>query len=157
VRPDHRVGERPRVDCHRNLQARRNRMRALRVVLVVVGLLCAMSVIGVLVPWSALGRIMQFWGLEPPPADPLVVYWARVSCLLAGLIGVFFLVLSSDPVRYRPMLVLGTIGLFLTGVVCLITGWTTGLRPAGYLADAAVCLIGAILICAFWPRVPRSA
>lgn len=131
-------------------------MRALKAVLVVIGVLCGVSVIGVLLPWSTLVRFMEFWGLEPPPADPFVVYSARVNCLLAGLIGVFFLVLSSDPVRYRPMLVLGTAGLFLTGVVCLLTGWITGLQLTGYLGDVVFCLVAAILICAFWPKGAQS-
>ena len=132
-------------------------MRALRAVLVVIGVLCGISVLGAVLPWSALVRIAEFWGLQPPPADPLVVYSARVGCLLGGLIGAFFLVLSSDPVRYRPMLVLGTAGLFLTGVVCLLTGWMTGLPLTGYLGDVTFCLVGAILICAFWPKGAQSA
>jgi hypothetical protein len=128
-------------------------IKGLKTVLVAVGALCVLSCMpGVFVPWSAIVRLLGFLGYSARPVHPLIPYCLRLTSLGYGLMGVLFLVLASDPLRYRPMLVLAVCGLFLLGLLALGAGWLVQLRPPWYLADAASCLVGAVLILAFWPK-----
>ncbi len=81
-----------------------------------------------------------------------MLYCLRLASLGFVLVGVFFLVLASDPLRFRAMLVLAVSGLFLLGIAALLSGWLVELRPPWYLADAALSLLGGILILALWPQ-----
>ena len=130
-------------------------MKPLRVVLIVTGILCATSVFGLLAPWPAVANFIEFFGYQPPPADPLVIYFVRLSATLLTLVGIFFLVLSTDPLRYRPMLTLAAAGLLLCAAVCLLTGLLTQMRPPWYLTDAIFSLLAALLILKFWPKQPN--
>ncbi len=128
-------------------------MKALKAVLVVLGIVCILSVApGAVAPWSTIVRYQGYLGLEPMPDQPMVIYCVRLSSLGFALIGAFFLVLATDPVRYRPMLALAACGLVLTAALALVTGWLTQMQPRWYLADCAVSLVAAVLILAFWPR-----
>ena len=128
-------------------------MKALKAVLVVMGILCFLSSApGVAAPWSSIVRWLGVLGLQAPPDDPVVVYCMRLSSLGFALIGVFFLVLATDPLRYRRMLVLAVCGCFATAAVALATGWLTGMQPRWYLTDAAASFVAGVLILAFWPR-----
>lgn len=128
-------------------------MRALKVVLVVIGILCFISSApGVFAPWSSIARWLGVLGLQAPSDHPLVVYCLRLSSLGFALIGVFFMVLATDPMRYRPMLVLAVCGAFITAGVALVTGCLVQMQPRWYLTDAAASLVAAVLILAFWPR-----
>jgi hypothetical protein len=133
-------------------------MKALKVVLVVLGLVCLLSTApAVVAPWSAIVHWAGLFGYEALPDQPVVVYCVRLSALGYALIGVFFLVVASDPVRYRPMLVLAVCGLLLTAALSLATGWLTQMLPRWYLADCVVSLVAALLILALWPREARPA
>lgn len=128
-------------------------MRGLKVVLVVVGIVCFVSSAGALVlPWPSIVRALGTIGLEAPPEHPVVIYGARLMVLAFALIGVFFLVLASDPLRYRPMLVLAVCGCFAVAACALVTGWLTGIQPLWYLGDAVSCAVAGVFILAFWPR-----
>ncbi len=130
-------------------------MKALKAVLAVLGVLCLLGTVPTTVlPWSSIVRYLGILGFEAPVDDPLVVYCVRLSSVGFALIGVFFLVLSTDPLRYRPMLVLAVCGLWLTAAAALITGWLSGMEPRWYLVDFGVCLIAALLILGLWPKQP---
>ena len=126
-------------------------MKALKAVLVAIGVLCVVCVLGAVLPWSALARFFEFFGVPALQPAPFLVYCVRTSSLACALIGLFFLVLSTDPLRYRPMLVLAVAGLFLLAVACLLIGWSVGMRPPWYFVDVAISLVAALLICKFWP------
>lgn len=132
-------------------------MTGLRVILVVIGLVCLLSAsLGAFVPWPSLSRGMACLGFDDLSLTPLGLYALRLASLGCGLFGVFFLILASDPIRYRPMLALATVGLFLLGFAALAIGWLLRVQPPWYLADAGFCLLGALLILIFWPRsVPQ--
>jgi len=128
-------------------------MKGLRVMLVVMGILCVVSCApGAVAPWSTINHGFQVLGYESLPDRALVVYGVRQSSLWLALMGVFFLVLAADPMRYRPMLVLTVCGLFLTAALSLAAGLLTHMQPPWYLFDFAACLAAAVLILALWPR-----
>ncbi len=127
-------------------------MKGLKVVLVVIGVACLLSAPGLVVPWSTLVGWAELMGLEMPPGHPVILYGLRLTCLSWALIGVFFLVVASDPVRYRPMLVLAVFGCFATAAVALVAGGLTQMQPLWYLGDAVSSGVAGVVILAFWPR-----
>jgi hypothetical protein len=128
-------------------------MIAVRVVLVVMGIVCILSAApGAVAPWSSIVHWLGVFGLEPIPEQPLVVYCVRLSSLGFALIGVFFLVLATNPVRYGPMVALAVCGLLLMAALALVTGLQIRMQPPWYLADAGLSLLAAVLLLAFWPR-----
>jgi len=128
-------------------------MKALKAVLVVLGVLCFLSSApAVVLPWSGIVRALEVLGLQAPVGDAFVIYCVRLSSLAFALIGIFFLMLASDPLRYRPMLALAICGLWLMAAAALFTGWLAHMQPRWYLADFASCLIAAVLLLALRPR-----
>jgi len=128
-------------------------MRALKTVLVMLGVVCLLSTApATVLPWSTMGHCLGILGLGVLTDDPLVVYCVRLSALGFALIGAFFLVLATNPVRYRPMLVLAVCGLWLMAAAAFVTGWLTDMWPRWYLVDFATCSIAALLILVLWPR-----
>ena len=133
-------------------------MRGLRAVLVVIGILCFLSSVpAVAAPWSTVVRWLGILGLEAPPNHPAVVYSMRLGSLSFALIGIFFLVLASDPLRYRPMLVLAVCGCWVVGICALAAGWIAHMQPIWYVGDAVGSALAGLLILAFWPRGVRRA
>ena len=132
-------------------------MRPLKVVLVAFGLLCLLlTAPGAVAPWSSIVHWLGLLRLEPLPAQPFVVYCVRLSSLGFALIGVFFLVLATNPLRYRPMLALAVAGLLLTAVFAFSTGRMVAMSPPWYLGDTLVCLLAAVLILLWWPREQQA-
>jgi hypothetical protein len=128
-------------------------MTAVRIVLVMLGIVCILSTApGAVAPWPSIVHWLGVLGLEPMPDHPLVVYCVRLSSLGFALIGVFFLVVATNPVRYGPMVALAVCGLFLTAALAVATGIQTRMQPPWYLADAGVASLAAVLLLAFWPR-----
>lgn len=127
-------------------------MKALKVVLAVTGVVCLLSASGALLPWTSIARFLEMMGLEAAPAHRLIVYCLRLVGLSFALIGVFFLILATDPLRYRPMLVLAVCGLWAMALAALVTGWRVGMPRFWYLGDATSCVIVAVLIHARWPK-----
>ena len=133
-------------------------MRGLRAVLVVIGILCFLSSVpAVAAPWSSIVRWLGILGLDAPPAHPAVVYSMRIGSLAFALIGIFFLVLASDPLRYRPLLVLAVCGCWAVAICALAAGWISQMQPVWYVADVVSCALAGLLIVAFWPRGVQRA
>jgi hypothetical protein len=121
--------------------------RKLTVVLWIAGLGCLLSIFGLVLPWSWLRAWMTVWGLEELPAGPMIVYAVRAGSATFALIGAFFLLVASNPVKYRPFLNLAIAGLILVGLVCLVSGVAVGMRPPWYLTDVAFCwILGGLLL-----------
>lgn len=129
--------------------------RKLSVVLWIAGIGCLLSIFGVVLPWSWLSAWVTVWGLGELPAGTMVVYAVRAGSATFALVGVFFLLLATDPVRYRPFLNLGIAGLILVGLVCLVSGVAVGMQPPWYLTDVAFCWILGILLFV-WREPARS-
>jgi hypothetical protein len=133
-------------------------MRGLKTVLTVIGIVCFLSSVpAVAAPWSSVVRWLGILGLEAPPEHPAVVYMMRIGSLSFALIGIFFLVLASDPLRYRAMLVLAVCGCWAVAICALAAGWVVQMQPVWYVADVLGCALAGVLILAFWPRGVQAA
>ena len=132
-------------------------MRGLKICLWVTGILCLLSVVGLFLPISAFESIAGFFGIETLPDSPLVMYGIRtMSATFAG-IGVFFIILALNPVKYGVIVPFSGLTSVFIGVVCFITGLAVGMPAIWFLGDTLSCLVLGVLILAFWQRAKRAA
>jgi hypothetical protein len=131
--------------------------KRLRVVLRIAGLGCMTGVFGVALPFGWLNEWLGMMGLGEIPAGPLPAYAVRGVAATFVFVGVYFLLLAGDPVRYAPFLTLSIAALLAIGTVCLITGATTGMRPAWYLTDVAFCWVLGLLMLLWRKPAPTAS
>lgn len=124
-------------------------MKALRIVLVVVGLsILVFSIPGVFVPWEKLGWLAEKGGLAWPAAGEsgIMVYLVRASFMTFVWAGVLFLLAATDPVKYVGLARTLAVALVFIGVTCILVGVKQGLPFWTYLTDGVIGLVGGGLI-----------
>ncbi len=127
-------------------------MRGLKICLWITGILCLLSVVGLFLPVSACESIAGFFGIEMLPDSPLIMYGIRtMSATFAG-IGVFFIILALNPVKYGVIVPFSGLTAVFIGVVCFITGLAVGMPAFWYLGDSLSCLVLGVLILVFWQK-----
>ena len=130
-------------------------MRGLKICLWITGLLCLLSVVGLFLPISAYESIAGFFGIETLPDSPLVMYAVRtLSATFIG-IGVFFVILALNPVKYGVLVPFSGIAAVFIGVVCAISGPMVGMPAFWYLGDTLSCLVLGVLILVFWLKTKK--
>ncbi len=131
-------------------------MRGLKICLWIAGIGCLLSVVGLFLPLSACESIAGFFGIETLPDSPLIMYAIRtVSATFIG-IGVFFIILALNPMKYGVMVPFSGLVAVFIAVVCLITGLAVGMPATWFLGDSLSCLVLGILILAFWQQAKRA-
>jgi hypothetical protein len=127
-------------------------MKGLKVVLWICGVGFLLSFPFLLVPW----RIMADWcgrmGVEIAISAPVAAYMTRGILVCCGLIGVFFVILAKDPLRYGPMLPLAGYGFIFAGLVCLAGGIRYDLPFIMFGFDVIFCVVAGKLILVFRGR-----
>ena len=79
------------------------------------------SFIFAVLPWQVLTDWFTQCGIQIS-ADPFTAFCARILYVIFGMIGVFFVILARNPLKYGEMLLLAACGLLLFGVLILIGG-----------------------------------
>jgi len=116
-------------------------MKSLKIVLWITAIGCLTAVPFILLPWEVIQNIGSEFGVESLPESPIAIYFFRVVFGVFALIGVFFIILARNPLKYGPMLNLGAFGLILFGLLALIVGLLFGIPPFVYLGDGLSGLI----------------
>ncbi len=125
-------------------------MRALKICLWIAGVGCLLSVFGMFLPMSAIESIAKFFGIESLPDSPLLVYAVRLMSGTYAAVGVFFVILALDPMKYGVMVPFSGVGAVFVGVVCAIAGLLTAMPLWWFLGDSLSCLVLGVLILVFW-------
>ena len=109
-------------------------------------------------PWDTINDMIGWFGVEPLPPEPLVMYLMRMSCGLLGVAGVFFVLLARNPLGYGLMLDLSGYGLIAIGLVAPSVGLSLGLPAMVFVADTVFALAfgTAIITLAHLQRKARS-
>ena len=131
-------------------------MCGLKICLWVAGILCLLSVFGVFLPVSAWESFIGFFGLELLPDSPLFDYVVRVMSATFVGVGVFFLILAKDPMKYGIMVPFTVLAAVVLGVICGITGFAVKMPNLWFLGDALSCLVLGVLILVFWRQATNS-
>jgi len=129
-------------------------MKGLKTVLWVTAIGCLTAVPFIFLPWTAVESIMSLFGVESLPNVPIVIYSFKVTFSVYGLIGIYFIILAREPLKYGPMLNLSAFGLIVFGLSALVLGLSNGLSPIIYLGDglSGVILGSAIFVFSSKPK-----
>jgi hypothetical protein len=125
-------------------------MRALKICLWIAGVGCLLSVFGMFLPMSVFESIAKFFGIESLPDSPLLVYAVRLMSATYAAVGVFFVILALDPMKYGVMVPFSGVGAVFVGVVCAIAGLLAAMPLWWFLGDSLSCLVLGVLILVFW-------
>ena len=131
-------------------------MRALKICLWIAGVGCLLSVFGMFLPMSVFESIAKFFGIELLPDSPLLVYAVRLMSATYAAVGVFFIILALDPMKYGVMVPFSGLGAVFVGVVCAITGLLTAMPLWWFLGDSLSCLVLGVLILVFWQQAKQT-
>ena len=132
-------------------------MRALKICLWVTGILCLLAVVALFIPLSTYEFLANFLGVETLPDSPLLGYAIRTIAATFMGIGVFFVILALDPMKYGVLVPYSGMAAVFIGVVCLVSGPIARIPTLWYLGDALSCLVLGVLILVFWRRARQAA
>ena len=131
-------------------------MKVVRVLLRIGGLLLCSALFAVFLPRDVMVATNAWLGLAPLPDVPLVDYLARSTSALYALHGAVLLLASTDPVRYRALIVLLGATTLAFGLALIGIDWNAGMpRWWTWAEGPAVAIIGAVLL-ALGARLPRG-
>lgn len=133
-------------------------MRALKICLWIAGVGCLLSIFGIFLPISAWESIAKFIGAQPLGLtdSPLVEYAIRLMSATYVGVGVFFVILALDPMKYGVMVPFAGMAAVLLGVVCAIIGLMVAMPVPWFLGDSIPCIVLGILILAFWKKAKTN-
>ncbi len=121
-------------------------MKGLKVVLWVCGILMLLGFVEMLIPIRFMAEWYKPFDIELP-LDAMTTYMARVCQAMAGLVGVFLVILAQDPLKYGPMVLLAGYGDLFLALTVLVWGSRYGLPPLMvWLGTAAMVIIGVLIL-----------
>ena len=132
-------------------------MRALKICLWIAGFGCLLSVFGMFLPVSAWESITKFFGIELLPDSPQFMYAVRLMSGTYAAVGVFFIILALDPVKYGVMVPFSGLGAVFIGVVCAIAGLLAAMPILWFLGDSLSCLVLGVLVLVFWQQAKQAS
>ena len=124
-------------------------MKGLKIVLWVCAVGCLLSFGFAALPWNCIKGWFSFFGLTPLAAEPMTVYMFRLCLATYGLIGIFFVILARNPLKYNGMLLLAAYGALLMAFFCLMGGIRYGLPIWAYGFDVVFCAVAGGLLLTF--------
>lgn len=130
-------------------------MRGLKICLWLAGFLCLLVVVGLFLSFSACESVAQFFGLEKLPESPLIMYAIRTTAATYVGIGLFFILLATQPLKYGKLVPFSAAALVCIGAVCMVAGATEQMPTVWYLSDSLSCAVLGLLILVFWQRAKK--
>jgi len=121
-------------------------MKGLKIVLWICAIAFLLSFVALLIPWRFMAQWMSGLGIDVLSSAPVKAYAVRVMLAGSGLIGIFFAILATDPLRYGPMVPLAGWGLVFIGLICLAAGLRYGLPAIMFAFDAAFSIVFGTLV-----------
>ena len=124
-------------------------MKALRVVLIIVGLATLIpSVIGLVMPWGKLVGFWESFGLTvaPETEGSLMVYMTRAFCMTMAWAGFLFLLSAADVIKYLALIRSLALASVCVALTCILVGVKLGIPAKAYLIDGIFCLAAGGLI-----------
>lgn len=108
-------------------------------------------------PILAIESITRAFGIESLPDSPLLVYAFRLMSATYAAVGVFFVILALDPMKYEVMVPFSGLGAVFVGVVCAVAGLLAEIPLWWFMGDSLSCLVLGVLILVFWQQAKKTA
>lgn len=99
------------------------------------------AVLGVLLPWNLMDRILRNMGAVASITDPQIQYWFRMATGSWSIIGFFFLAVLLRPEKYENLIPLLAGASIFEGVILLIHGMMLQLPWFPFAGDVVFCLL----------------
>ena len=132
-------------------------MRALKICLWIAGIGCLLSVLGIFLPVGSIESFVQLFGEQSFPDSPVFLYALRLMSATYAAVGVFFVILALDPMKYGVMVPFSGLGAVLIGVVCAIVGLLEAIPLWWFLGDSLSCVVVGVLIFVFWQQAKQTS
>ncbi len=120
-----------------------------------IGYLSLLAFGAAVMPQKWIVEIAEELGFEPFPSAPITFYLARNLSLLYGFVGCTLLVISSDLVRYRPLVRKIAIGTVLFGILQWIVDAQSGM-PIWWTAQESLFAIAGGTVIAILDKKTES-
>lgn len=131
-------------------------MKGLKIILWICAISCLLGFIFAALPWRATTALFHWFRVQPPTAQPITVYIFRLCLAMSGMIGIFFVILARNPLKYGAMLLLAAYGLLCFGVFCLVGGIRYGLPVWTYSGDVIFGVVAGVLLLIFRKRAMQT-
>ncbi len=131
-------------------------MKGLKIVLWVCAVGCLLGFVFGALPWKAITGWFEFFGLQPPIANPITAYLLRLCMATFGFIGIFFVILARNPLKYGGMLPFAGVCILFLGLFSLVGGIRYGFPVYTYAGDVIFCAVIGVLIFVFRKKAMQS-
>ena len=131
-------------------------MRGLKICLWIAGVGCLTSVVGMFLPVRLVESLAKVFGGPAFPDSPLCLYALRVVSATYVGVGVFFVILALNPMKYGVLVPFSGLASVFLGVVCAITGLVVGMPALWFLGDTVSCIVLGVLILFFWQKARQG-
>ena len=131
-------------------------MKGLKIVLWICAVCCLLGFVFAALPWRAFTGLCHWVGIQPPAAEAITVFMFRLSLAIFGMIGIFFVILARNPLKYGVMLLLAAYGLVCYGVSSLVGGIRYGLPVWTYAGDVIFGVVAGVLLVIFRKKALKT-
>ena len=131
-------------------------MKGLKIILWITGICCLPGFVFAALPWRVVTASCDWAGIQAPVALPITVLVYRLCCAMCGAIGVFFVILARNPLKYGRMLLLAAYGLAGYGILSLVGGIRYGLPAWTYSGDVIFGVVAGVLLLIFRKRAMQT-
>ena len=121
-------------------------MIRIKITLWVLAVSFLIGFIFMLFPWQIINRIYIIAGEQPISQTAAVEYSIRVTCGIVGVIGIYFLILAIDPLKYKTLVFFSSYALIGISLMCIITGLLVDISAIIILGDSLFGFILGIIL-----------
>jgi len=130
--------------------------RLLKLILLAAAFGWGVSILGVLLPWSAATAGLSGLGAGPIPQDPMLDYWMRMVGGGFTMIGAIFAAILIKPEKYLLLVPLMAWLSIAEGGILLVSGLRLGLGPFPFCGDVSFCVGIGIGLLVVYPRAAEE-
>jgi hypothetical protein len=116
----------------------------------IVGIILCLSVVFVLPSIGVWEKVVSFFLGKGYDLHRFYDYAFRASIFAYVILGVYCLIIATDPERYKPLIFVTLIAFIANAAVCLLIGIQSGISPLIFVGDTLFFLILAATLLYFW-------
>lgn len=132
-------------------------MRGLKICLWIAGIGCLLAGVALFLPINALESWAKLFSEESLPRTAVFFYIVRLILATYFGVGLFYVILARDPMKYGVMIPFSGIIAVFIGIVCLVSGLVYEMPALWFLGDVIPSIVLGVLIFIFWQRAQRTA